>query len=170
MSGILLDSYIANSIGHHLVVNKMRVDRMMDHPITYGIRMAHGAERLEKCLRKYLRDHPQEVFDMFRKTLNPVKVRETILAQFNVLTLYSSSGFSEMLSLFVKFSFDKNNPASTRCNISYAFQCFRTQKIVKTFKKKKQRNCSIKTKLWKICLYTVEALQDVFSSMASVIC
>jgi hypothetical protein len=40
--------------------------------------MAQGSEELEKCIRRYLRDHPQEVFDMLRKSLKPVKVRGLI--------------------------------------------------------------------------------------------
>ena len=71
---MLLDNYIANVFGEPMIANNMRIDRMMDHPITYGIRMAKGSDRLEKCLREYLRDNRQEVFDIFKKFLKPVKV------------------------------------------------------------------------------------------------
>lgn len=74
---MLVDSYIVGAYGDMMVDSNVRVHRMMDHSITYGIRMALGSQRLEKCLRKYIRDHPQEVFDMFRKTLRIVKVCPT---------------------------------------------------------------------------------------------
>ena len=75
IDGMFVDSYIASTFGEYFYTNKVRTDRMMDYPITYGIRMAKGSERLTKCLRKYLRDNPQEVFELLKKSLNPTKVR-----------------------------------------------------------------------------------------------
>ena len=72
---MLLDSYIANVYDELMIAKKIRIDRMMDHGITYGIRLAKDSEKLEKCLREYLRDNRQEVFDIFRKFLKPKKVR-----------------------------------------------------------------------------------------------
>ena len=72
---MLLDNYIATVFGEQMMANKMRTDRRMDHGITYGIRLAKDSEKLEKCLREYLRDNRQEVFDIFRKFLKPEKVR-----------------------------------------------------------------------------------------------
>ncbi|XP_028409567.1 uncharacterized protein LOC114532236 [Dendronephthya gigantea] len=68
VDGIFIDNYVANLFGKTLAEYNYRVDRMMDHPITYGIRLGRGSERLQKCIRKYLKDHPQEVFDMFSKS------------------------------------------------------------------------------------------------------
>ena len=75
IDGMLIDSFTASVLGKHLHNIGIRTDRMMDYPIIYGIRMAKGSERLTKCLRKYLRNHPQEVFDMLRRSLNVEKVR-----------------------------------------------------------------------------------------------
>ena len=76
LDGMLIDSYMAGSLGKYFYENGVRTDRMMDYPITYGIRMAKGSERLTECLRKYLRNHPQEVFDMLKRSLylekNPI--------------------------------------------------------------------------------------------------
>ena len=76
LDGIFIDNYVANAFGDYFILHDYRVDRMMDHPITYGIRLARGSERLEKCIRKYLRDHPSEVFDMFSKGFKVVKVNK----------------------------------------------------------------------------------------------
>lgn len=73
IEGMLIDNYIVNALGDYFKNYDVRTHEMIDHPITYGIRMAQGSEELEKCIRRYLRDHPQEVFDMLRKSLKPVK-------------------------------------------------------------------------------------------------
>jgi hypothetical protein len=78
IEGMHIDNYIVNAVGDQLKNYDVRTHEMIDHPITYGIRMAQGSEELEKCIRRYLRDHPQEVFDMLRKSLKPVKVRGLI--------------------------------------------------------------------------------------------
>ncbi len=86
INAMLIDNYIASAFGDMFVDSNVRIDRFMDHAITYGIRMAHGSEKLEKCLRKYLRDHQQEVFDMLTKSFDIVKVRIQALLHYEKVT------------------------------------------------------------------------------------
>lgn len=76
IDGMLIDNYVTMKYGKELENVNVRVDRMINHAITYGIRMANGSKQLERCARTYIRDNPQVVFKLLTKNVSPVRVSD----------------------------------------------------------------------------------------------
>ena len=74
LDGVLIDNFVNMHYGRVFVESKLRVDRMIDHPITYGVTLRKNASYLTRCVRKYVQDNPQEVFEMISESLHPFKV------------------------------------------------------------------------------------------------
>ena len=71
----MIDNFILSASTEALKKSKLRMEREIEHPVTYGIVMVHNSSKLEKCFQKYKRHYPQELFEIIADKLVPVKVR-----------------------------------------------------------------------------------------------
>lgn len=77
LKGSLIDNYVLTYYSEFVRVNdEVRIETTFEHAITYGLAVRSNAssDKLE-CFRRYLRNHPQEVFEIIAKNLEPLKVR-----------------------------------------------------------------------------------------------
>ena len=89
IDGGLVDNYVLTH--SHKLINKepIRIERYVDHKIPYGVVLAKNSSRLEKCLRKFLFDHPQEVFEIIASNLVPLKVTSEAVPHFSKDMLFT---------------------------------------------------------------------------------
>eukprot|EP00111_Clytia_hemisphaerica_P020644 TCONS_00060853-protein len=74
LHGALMDNFILTTNTDFLDKTKLRIDREFEHPVTYGVVMKReGSTNTEKCFRKYLRRHPDKLFEIIAKELKPIK-------------------------------------------------------------------------------------------------
>ena len=77
LKGSLIDNYVLTYYSDFVRVNdEVRIETTFEHAITYGLAVRSNAssDKLE-CFQRYLRNHPQEVFEIIAKNLEPLKVR-----------------------------------------------------------------------------------------------
>ena len=79
IDGALVDNYVLTHSLNLIQEAPIRIERYVDHQITYGMVLAKNSSKLEKCVRKFLRNHPQEVFEIIASNLVPLKVRLHLL-------------------------------------------------------------------------------------------
>ncbi|KAJ7363441.1 hypothetical protein OS493_009595 [Desmophyllum pertusum] len=73
IDGALVDNYV---ITHHLDIMQkepIRIEEHISHAVTYGVVLGHGSSEFEFCARRYIRHHPQDVFEAFARHLTPLK-------------------------------------------------------------------------------------------------
>ena len=75
IDGALVDNYVITRSLNLIQKEPIRIERYIDHSITYGVVLAKNSSKLETCFRKFLRNHPQEVFEIIAENLVPLKVR-----------------------------------------------------------------------------------------------
>ena len=77
LKGSLIDNYVLTYYSNFVKDNdEVRIETTFEHAITYGLAIRSNASspRLE-CFRRYLRNHPQESFEIIAKNLEPLKVQ-----------------------------------------------------------------------------------------------
>ena len=75
LRGSLIDNYVLTSYSEFVMNSNVRIEMTYDHPVTYGtaFRM-HNSSRMFKCFARYMENHPQEVFEVIAKYLEPLRV------------------------------------------------------------------------------------------------
>ena len=53
----------------------LRVERTIEHPVTYGMVLAGNSSKMEACARRYVENYPRKVFQRIALHLKPLKVR-----------------------------------------------------------------------------------------------
>ena len=74
LHGALIDNFILSASTETLKTNRLRLEREFEQPVTYGIVMKKNSTETEKCFRRYVRRHPQKMFEIIANKLKPVKV------------------------------------------------------------------------------------------------
>ena len=74
LHGVLIDNFILSASAKVLKENRLRLEREFEYPVTYGIVMKKNSTKTEECFRRYVRRHPQKMFEMIANKLKPVKV------------------------------------------------------------------------------------------------
>ena len=63
IDGAFVDSFIItahlNLIRNH---PGLRIERTIEHPVTYGMVLASNSSRMESCARRYVENYPRKVF------------------------------------------------------------------------------------------------------------
>lgn len=75
IDGALVDNYVITHSLNLIQEEPIRIERYIDHAITYGVVLAKNSSKFETCLRHFLRNNPQEIFEMIAANLVPLKVR-----------------------------------------------------------------------------------------------
>ena len=75
IDGALVDNYVITHSLNLIQDEPIRIERYIDHAITYGVVLASNSSKLETCFRRFLHNHPQEVFEIIAENLVPLKVR-----------------------------------------------------------------------------------------------
>lgn len=75
IDGALVDNYVITHSLNLIQEEPIRIERYIDHPITYGVVLAKNSSKFEKCLRQFLHNYPQETFEIIAANLVPLKVR-----------------------------------------------------------------------------------------------
>lgn len=75
IDGAFVDSFIItahlNLIRNH---PGLRIERTIEHPVTYGMVLAGNSSRMESCARRYVENYPRKVFQKIAEHLKPLKV------------------------------------------------------------------------------------------------
>ena len=76
IDGAFIDSFIITA---HLDLIKdhpgLRVERTIEHPVTYGMVLAGNSSQMANCARRYVENYPRRVFQKIAHHLKPLKVR-----------------------------------------------------------------------------------------------
>ncbi|XP_068756892.1 LOW QUALITY PROTEIN: uncharacterized protein [Montipora capricornis] len=72
IDGALVDNYVLTTV-NFIQKAPIRIERYVDHQIIYGVVLAKNSSKLEKCVRKFLSNHPQEVFEIIASNLASLK-------------------------------------------------------------------------------------------------
>ena len=76
IDGAFFDSFMITA---HLNLIKdhpgFRVERTIEHPVTYGMVLAGNSSKMEACARRYVENYPRKVFQRIAHHLKPLKVR-----------------------------------------------------------------------------------------------
>ena len=75
IDGALVDNYVLTHSLNLIQKEPIRIERYIDHSITYGVVLPKNSSRFEKCVRSFLRNHPRETFEIIAANLVPLKVR-----------------------------------------------------------------------------------------------
>ncbi|EDO38860.1 predicted protein [Nematostella vectensis] len=73
IDGALVDNYVITYFLKLIRDEPIRVEKYIDHSITYGVALALNSSRLEACMREYFNDYPHEVFESIAEKLSPLK-------------------------------------------------------------------------------------------------
>ena len=75
IDGAFVDSFIITA---HLNLIRdhpgIRIERTIEHPVTYGMVLAGNSSRMESCARRYVENYPRKVFQKIAEHLKPLKV------------------------------------------------------------------------------------------------
>ena len=74
LHGALFDNFILSSIRESLAKHRLRIEREINQPVTYGISLKSNSTQVENCFRKYVRHYPQKIFETIAKKIKPVRV------------------------------------------------------------------------------------------------
>ncbi|XP_031567022.1 uncharacterized protein LOC116301975 isoform X2 [Actinia tenebrosa] len=73
IDGALVDNYVITHFLEFIKDEPIRVEKYIEHPITYGVVLARNSSRLERCIRHYIINYPQEIFERIAENLIPLK-------------------------------------------------------------------------------------------------
>ena len=99
LKGALIDNYVLTHYSDFVEKNDVRIETTFEHAITYGLSLrANASSDMVNCFRRYVRNHPQEAFEIIAKNLKPLKVMVTYSFH-----LYSRSSHNFVLC-FIPFT------------------------------------------------------------------
>ena len=75
VEGILIDNYALTRFSKMMEGDTIRVERTIEHPITYGLVLPTGSPRTAQCVRRYMDNYDHEIFQHIAKHLKPIKVK-----------------------------------------------------------------------------------------------
>ena len=78
VDGILIDNYALTRFSNLMEKEPFRVERTIEHPITYGLVLPSGSPNTEQCVRRYMRNFNHEIFERIAKHLIPIKVNPVV--------------------------------------------------------------------------------------------
>jgi len=112
IDGALVDNFVITHSLNLIQDEPIRIERYIDHQITYGVVLAKNSSKLEKCFRQFLHNHPQEVFEIIAANLVPLKnptddenqqlkAAEGLFYQENVFEMIMYVGLGVALAFFI---------------------------------------------------------------------
>lgn len=76
LKGSLIDNYVLTYYSDFVKENDVRIETTFEHAITYGLSIrSNASSNMLACFRRYVRNHPQEAFEIIAQNLEPLKVR-----------------------------------------------------------------------------------------------
>ncbi|XP_065653997.1 uncharacterized protein LOC100209825 isoform X3 [Hydra vulgaris] len=72
LHGALLDNFILSANQDVFKKVNLRMEREIDHPVTYGFVIKNNSSKMEKCFRNYVRNFPHKTFQIIAKYLVPI--------------------------------------------------------------------------------------------------
>lgn len=75
VDGILIDNYALTRFSKLMENASIRVERTIEHPITYGLVLPTGSPNTTQCVRRYMDNFNHEIFEHIAKYLQPLKVK-----------------------------------------------------------------------------------------------
>ena len=80
LKGSLIDNYVLTYYSDFVKENDVRIETTFEHAITYGLSIrSNASSNMLACFKRYVRNHPQEAFEIIAQNLEPLKVRCLIL-------------------------------------------------------------------------------------------
>ena len=74
IDGAFVDSFIITSHLDLIKDHPIRIERTIEHPVTYGMVLARNSSRTSACMRSYAENYPRKVFQKIAEHLQPLKV------------------------------------------------------------------------------------------------
>ena len=71
----IMDNYLLSYFNEVIEREPVRVHANLEQAINYGLVMAPNSSRLTECFRRFVRNNPQDIFDIILSNLKPLKVR-----------------------------------------------------------------------------------------------
>lgn len=105
LNGSLIDNYVLTHYSEYVKNHPVRIETTYNHPITYGIAVKDNSTKMVKCFRTYVRNHPQEVFEIIAKNLQPLIVSLFALKDLKMLQTLAIFLFHGFCHVFVYFIF-----------------------------------------------------------------
>ena len=75
IDGALVDNYVISYFLNLISDEPIRVEKYIEHGISYGVGLTSNSSQLEKCMRYFVKNYPQEVFEVIAGKLQPLRVR-----------------------------------------------------------------------------------------------
>lgn len=106
LKGSLIDNYVLTYYSDFVKDNDVRIETTFEHAITYGLSVrANESSDMLNCFRRYVRNHPQEVFEIIAKNLEPLKnptdeVSQEVKAS-EGLFFYQEGAFKQVLFILL---------------------------------------------------------------------
>lgn len=74
LKGSLIDNYVLTYYSDFVKENDVRIETTFEHAITYGLSIrSNASSKMVACFRRYVRNHPQEAFEIIAQNLEPLK-------------------------------------------------------------------------------------------------
>ncbi|KAM7434966.1 hypothetical protein ABFA07_015015 [Porites harrisoni] len=74
LKGSLIDNYVLTYYSDFVKENDVRIETTFEHAITYGLSIrSNASSNMLACFRRYVRNHPQEAFEIIAQNLEPLK-------------------------------------------------------------------------------------------------
>ena len=70
-----MDSFMITAHLNLIRDHPIRIERTIEHPITYGMVLAGNSTRMADCARRYAENYPRKVFQRIADHLKPLKVQ-----------------------------------------------------------------------------------------------
>ena len=74
LHAVMIDNFVLTAMADDLRKKGIRVKKELKHPVNYGVVLIQDSNKTEACFRKYVKGHPQEIFEKIADNLAPVKV------------------------------------------------------------------------------------------------
>ncbi|KAJ7363511.1 hypothetical protein OS493_009666 [Desmophyllum pertusum] len=73
IDGAFVDSFTITAHLNLIKDHPIRIERTIEHPVTYGIVLAGNSSQMAECSRRYIENYPRRVFQNIADHLKPLK-------------------------------------------------------------------------------------------------
>ena len=74
IDGAFVDNFIITSHIDLIKDHPIRIEKTIQHPVTYGMVLAGNSSQTAACMRRYVENYPRKVFQKIAEHLKPLKV------------------------------------------------------------------------------------------------
>ena len=72
IDGALVDNFVITKVKELLKDKPVRIEKFIEHPITYGVALGQNSSKMARCLRHFKTSYARKVWEAIRINLQPV--------------------------------------------------------------------------------------------------